>query len=111
MCCRVNRSMTVRSATLILAAAAASSCSMLANLPGSPLTNSLAPPTVTFVGATLAQAPSQGQLAAYFCPEVVNVPLGGAALLCQGFFGPRPSPSDMTVGFDLSFRKECLRAR
>src|SRR4051812_24205211 len=96
--------MALRESTLALAALGASSCAMLANLPGGQLASNLTPPTVTFVSATLAEAPSQAQLAAYYCPEVVSVPLGGAAFLCQGFFGPRPSPADMTVGFDLSFR-------
>jgi hypothetical protein len=65
---------------------------------------SLTPPTVTFAGATLARAPSQRQLAAYYCPEVVSVPFGGAGMLCSGFFGGRPSPAEMTVAFDLRFR-------
>src|SRR4051794_2161479 len=31
----------------------------------------LTPPTVTLAGTTLARAPSQQQLAAYYCPELV----------------------------------------
>src|SRR3954452_15903004 len=96
--------MVLGKAIAILAVSDSSSCALLANLPGAQPASNLTPPTVTFVSATLAQAPSQGQLAAYYCPEVVSVPLGGAAFLCQGFFGPRPNPADMTVGFDLSFR-------
>jgi len=61
-------------------------------------------PTVTFGGATLVRAPSEQQLAAYYCPEVVNVPFGGAPILCQGFFGRRPAAADMNVAFDLRFK-------
>jgi hypothetical protein len=50
------------------------------------------------------QAPSQAQLAAYYCPEVVPVPLGGAGLVCQGFFGRRPTVPEMAIAFDLRFR-------
>jgi hypothetical protein len=95
---------------LFLAAAAAlgpgvGSCAMLAaNLPAA---GGLTPPAVTFQGATLVQAPAQAQLAAYYCPEVVPAPFGlagGAAMLCRGFFGARPSPAEMTVAFDLKFK-------
>ena len=68
-----------------------SACELLGPLPG--VTNptaSLTPPTITFQVATLARTPSQAQLTAYYCPEVVSVPFGGAAILCQGFFGARP---------------------
>ena len=58
------------------------------------------PPSVVFVGATLVSAPSRQQLAAYYCPELVSVPLGGATLLCQGLFGARPSPETMAIVFD-----------
>src|SRR5262249_44629601 len=58
------------------------------------------PPSITFTGATLVSTPSRQQLAAYYCPDLVNVPLGGAALLCQGLFGPRPSPEAMAIAFD-----------
>jgi hypothetical protein len=61
-------------------------------------------PTVTFGGATLVRAPSQQQLAAFYCPEVADVPFGGAPILCQGFFGRRPAAADMTVAFDLRFK-------
>jgi hypothetical protein len=55
---------------------------------------------VVFTGATLVSTPSRQQLAAYYCPDVVSVPLGGAALLCQGLFGARPSPEAMAIAFD-----------
>ena len=64
----------------------------------------ITPPTVTFVGATLVRAPSAQLLAAHYCPELVSVPFGGGALLCQQFFGPRPNLEAMTVAFDLRFR-------
>ena len=60
------------------------------------------PPQVTFRGATLARAPSQRMLAAYYCPELVNIPFG-RELVCQQFFGPRPDPAAMAVAFDLTF--------
>ena len=58
------------------------------------------PPTIVFGGATLISTPSRQQLAAYYCPEVVSVPFGGATLLCQGLFGARPSPESMAIAFD-----------
>jgi len=67
----------------------------------------LTPPSVVYQGATLVQAPSQRLLAAYYCPEVVPPPFGvvqGSALLCQGFFGARPSVAQMEVAFDLAFK-------
>jgi hypothetical protein len=92
--------------TLALGAPAAS-CALLANLnlPVGTLGN-VTPPRVTFTGATLARAPAQVLLAAYYCPEVVSVPFGGAQLLCAGFFGSRPPASAMTVAFDLHFTIE-----
>ena len=71
-----------------------------------PLTNlgvispQVKPPTITFTGATLVSTPSRQQLAAYYCPDVVSVPLGGASLLCQGLFGARPPADAMAVAFD-----------
>jgi hypothetical protein len=62
------------------------------------------PPSITYLGATLAQAPNQRQMAAYYCPEVISVPLGGAGVVCEGFFGRRPHPAEMNVTFDLLFR-------
>ena len=84
---------------------AASSCAMLANLPPLPGAERLniVPPRITFSGATLAQSPSQRQLAAYYCPEVITAPFGSGAIVCQGFFGRRPAPSEMSVAFDLRF--------
>jgi hypothetical protein len=64
----------------------------------------ITPPTITYLGATLVQAPNQMQMAAFYCPDVISVPLGGAALVCQGFFGQRPHPASMSVSFDLLFR-------
>jgi len=94
-------------AVLVLAvAASAPSCAQLMadlnNLPAAGV-GGLTPPRVSFTGATLARSPSQQQLAAYYCPEVVQVPFGGASMLCGGFFGGRPSVADMTVSFDLRF--------
>jgi hypothetical protein len=82
------------------------SCSLLANLPAdlNPNAPKLNPPTIAFQGATLVRAPSQRELAAYYCPEVVSLPLGSQGVLCQGFFGKRPSASEMVVVFDLHFR-------
>lgn len=85
------------------ALAASSSCAMLANLPAGAGAAGLTPPTINFQGATLVQSPSQQRLAAHYCPQVVSVPFGGAGLLCQGFFGPRPTPTEMEVAFDLAF--------
>ena len=62
------------------------------------------PPSITFTGATLISTPSRQQLAAYYCPDLVQVPLGGAPLLCQGLFGARPSPESMAIAFDARFR-------
>jgi hypothetical protein len=62
------------------------------------------PPTIQFTGATMVSMPSRQQLAAYYCPDVVSVPLGGAPLLCQGLFGGRPSPESMAIAFDARFR-------
>ncbi|MEO8212067.1 MAG: hypothetical protein ABI560_02695 [Myxococcales bacterium] len=79
-------------------------CALLANLPG---VGGITPPTVTFQGAALAQAPTQKRLGAYYCPDVVPPPLGipgGATVLCRGLFGARPAPQEMQVAFDLRFR-------
>jgi hypothetical protein len=62
------------------------------------------PPSVVYAGATLVTTPSRQRLAAYYCPDVVSVPLGGAALLCQGLFGARPSPEAMAIAFDARFK-------
>jgi hypothetical protein len=94
-------------AVIALSASSSSSCSTLAGLKlpvapgagGSPLT----PPKITFSGATLVQSPSQRQLAAYFCPEVISAPFGSAGVVCQGFFGRRPTSPEMNVAFDLRF--------
>jgi hypothetical protein len=84
---------------------AQSSCSVLQALQQQAgLASKPTPPTITFQGATLVQAPSQAKLAAYYCPDVIPVPLGGAGLVCQGFFGRRPNVAEMAVAFDLRFR-------
>lgn len=93
-----------RTLAFLVVAAASSSCAMLANLPAGGGVGGITPPTIQFQGATLVQSPSQQRLAAYYCPQVVSVPFGGAGLLCQGFFGPRPTPAEMEVGFDLAFQ-------
>jgi hypothetical protein len=84
-----------------------SSCAELANLQIPIAPPPLKPPSIQFLGATLVQTPSQRLLAAYYCPDVVPDPFGlrgGAAALCQGFFGSRPSPAQMAIGFDLRFK-------
>ena len=85
--------------------ASASSCAMLANLPGA--SAGITPPTIVFQGAKLAQAPTQQRLAAYYCPDVVPAPFGlpgGSTVVCRGLFGGRPSPAEMAVAFDLKFK-------
>jgi hypothetical protein len=62
------------------------------------------PPTVTYAGATLVRAPSTRDLAAHYCPELVQAPLGTGPILCRQAFGPPPPPSRMIVSFDLRFR-------
>lgn len=64
---------------------------------------SITPPSVTFVGATLARAPSTRLLSAYYCPQLVSAPLGAGAFICQQAFGPPPPPAAMTVSFNLKF--------
>jgi hypothetical protein len=72
------------------------------NLPGGqPLT--LAPPTITYSGATLVASPASHALGAYYCPELVSVPFGGAEFLCRQLFGPRPDVNALAVVFDLHF--------
>jgi hypothetical protein len=92
---------------LALLIGSASSCAELANfqLPqvGGPAGIKITPPSIAFSGATLVQAPSQKLLAAYYCPDLVQAPFGSAGILCQGFFGRRPSPAEMAVAFDLRF--------
>ena len=82
----------------LLLCASSLSCIPLQNLGA--IGPALKPPTVVFSGATLVSTPSRQQLAAYYCPEVVSVPFGGATLLCQGLFGARPSPDSMAIAFD-----------
>jgi hypothetical protein len=91
----------------VAAGVASSSCAQLQGdlqLPAGVPAPQLAPPTVTLKDAALVQAPGQKQLAAYYCPDVVDVPFGGAGILCEGFFGRRPAPAEMAVVFDLHVR-------
>jgi hypothetical protein len=71
--------------------------------PAGPAPVPVAPPKVTFVGATLVRAPSTRDLAAHYCPELVSAPFGSGAFLCQQAFGPPPPPLALTVSFDLRF--------
>jgi len=87
-----------------VASIAGAACIPLQNLGAGALGPQIKPPSVTFTGATLAGAPTAQLLAAYYCPELVSVPLGGATLLCQSLFGPRPPLSAMAVVFDARFR-------
>jgi hypothetical protein len=78
--------------------ASAAACVPLSNLGG--IGPGLKPPSVSFAGANLVSTPSRQLLAAYYCPDLVSVPPGGAALLCQGLFGARPAPETMAIAFD-----------
>jgi hypothetical protein len=81
------------------------SCAQLGLPPlGGPGGIPIKPPTVTYVGATLVRAPSTRDLAAHYCPELVQAPLGTGPILCREAFGPPPPPSAMIVSFDLRFR-------
>jgi hypothetical protein len=60
-------------------------------------------PTVDYQGATLAEAPSQQMLAAYYCPQVVPDLMGAGPAACEYAFDAPPPASSMTVGFDLGF--------
>jgi hypothetical protein len=93
-----------RRLALALISLSTSSCALLANLPAG---GGIAPPSVGFQGATLARSPTQRQLEAYYCPDVVPSPMGvpgGASVLCRGLFGARPAPVDLAVAFDLRFK-------
>jgi hypothetical protein len=82
-------------------------CAMLDNLPNPPGANAAAalkPPGITYQGASLVQSPSHKVLAAYYCPEVANLPYGSSGAVCRGFFGPRPAPEQLAFAFDLRFR-------
>lgn len=76
----------------------------LANLPGGKVAEALKPPGITYQGASLVQSPSHRALAAYYCPEVANLPLGSSGAVCRGFFGPRPTADQLAFAFDLRFR-------
>jgi len=87
-----------------LSGVGASGCALLANLPTGGNLAALTPPGISYQGADLVQSPSQRVLAAYYCPDVANLPFNSSGVVCQGFFGPRPSLADMTIAFDLKFR-------
>jgi hypothetical protein len=91
------------SSLVIAAVLASAGCGLMANFPSGPTLADIRPPQVTFMGATLAEAPSQQAIAAYYCPMKVNVPFGGA-LLCEQMFGRRPTPAALTTSFDLRFK-------
>ncbi len=57
-------------------------------------------PTVAYKSAELVQSPSQGMMAAYYCPQVVSYPL---SILACAPLGAAPSPSEMVVAFNLQF--------
>jgi len=99
----LQRPSRIQASFLLTAAAALAGCAEL-GFPAPGGLGNIQPPALAFQGATLARAPSAAQLAAYYCPEVVSAPLGGAGLLCQGLFGPRPDPATMAVDFDVHFR-------
>lgn len=85
----------------------ATGCPAFNNFIASTEAAGVSPPTIIYNGATLVQSPAQRKLAAYYCPDVVPAPFGftgGSALVCQGFFGARPTPTEMEVAFDLSFK-------
>jgi hypothetical protein len=96
----------VARASLVLASVVLfGSCAQLGLPPlAAPGAVPITPPSVTFVGATLVRAPSTQALAAHYCPELVQAPLGTGPLLCRQAFGPPPPPSAMVVSFDLVFR-------
>ncbi len=84
--------MLIRAGVGLGLALSTSSCALLANLPGA---GGITPPAVTFEGATLAQAPEQRRLEAYYCPEVVPAPLGipgGPPSFVGGSSAPNPRP-------------------
>jgi hypothetical protein len=82
--------------------AAVASCVPLSDL--GVIAPPLNPPSVVFVGANLVSRPARQQLAAFYCPDLVSVPLGGAGTLCQGLFGARPSPETLAIAFDARLR-------
>lgn len=91
------------SIALVAAVAVSLSC---AALDGILRTGSLQPPEVSFREAVLVSAPSQRDLAAYYCPRVAqtHLGLGGASsFLCSQMFGRAPAANAMQVGFDLRF--------
>ena len=103
---RVFRLTWVASA-LAIWAASGHGCAALNSLAIPTGAAGITPPTVIYQGATLVQAPGQKKLAAFYCPDIVPPPFGfsgGSALLCQGLFGGRPTPTEMEVAFDVSLK-------
>jgi hypothetical protein len=94
--------------SLALSVLGLSGCAALANLnlplDGVAAAVKLIPPSIAYEGAELVQSPSRGQLASYYCPEVISLPFNGAPLACRGFFGVRPTPPEMAIAFDLRFK-------
>ena len=88
-------------AAVLLVASLTTSCAVLNLQGGQPLT--ITPPTITFSGATLVASPASKALGAFYCPELVSVPFGGAQFLCGQLFGPRPDVAALSVVFDLHF--------
>jgi hypothetical protein len=94
-----------KSALALASVLVVGSCAQLGLPPlGGPGAIPITPPKVTYVGATLVRAPSTRALAAHYCPELVQAPLGTGPILCREAFGPPPPPSAMIVSFDLRFR-------
>ncbi len=79
-----------------------SSCAQLSSLLNTAA--ALQPPSVSLKEVTLAQAPSQQVLTAYFCPRVLSsrLNLGAASdLICRPFFGAPPPPEQTKISFDV----------
>lgn len=92
---------------VLLLAPALGSCVQLNDMLKQPGAMTFLPPVIEFQGAVLSGSPSQAQLAAHYCPQVVPDPFGvsgGAAVLCRGFFGRPPTPAEMAIAFDLRFK-------
>jgi hypothetical protein len=73
------------------------------NHPGGGSLAGVTPPTVTFTGVRLADAPSARQLAAYMCLEVGSAKVRTSSALCEQFFGNRPEARVLNIVFDLRF--------
>jgi hypothetical protein len=105
----VIRSGVLKRLALLMGAAALSvgvgSCATLDQLMAA-AGGVLAPPTITFRGASLVRSPSRRDLSAFYCPRLAKeqgLAFGGG-LICSQFFGPAPAPDDLALGFDLNFQ-------